>query len=197
MDVPIDEKAKIEVFGDSFAEHDTKWLGSVTFIEYVAGTFKHYLGRVPRQMWQAAMGSKEQPAAASGAGAKETSEAEAVRPLPCVAPAKSQRLLIRDGVRQAAEESATFSPMDMLKGIKSSVDALGKDMASLQRKLDDTRVVASSIAARRAEGEDPDAGRDALLQKVEYLTELMGTILQHQEEAARQNVPDGPSKSDE
>ena len=56
------------MFGDSFAEHDTKWLGSVTFIEYVAGTFKHYLGRVPRQMWQAAMGSKEQPAAASGAG---------------------------------------------------------------------------------------------------------------------------------
>ena len=77
------------------------------------------------------------------------------------------------------------------------LEALGKDMASLQRKLDDTRVVASSIAARRAEGEDPDAGRDALLQKVEYLTELMGTILQHQEEAARQNVPDGPSKSDE
>ena len=74
-----DEKAKIEVFGDSFAEHDTKWLGSVTFIEYVAGTFKHYLGRVPRQLWQAAMGSKEQPAAASGAGAKETAEAEAVR----------------------------------------------------------------------------------------------------------------------
>ena len=111
--------------------------------------------------------------------------------------ARKTTALIRDGVRQAAEESATFSPMDMLKGIKSSVDALGKDMASLQRKLDDTRVVASSIAARRAEGEDPDAGRDALLQKVEYLTELMGTILQHQEEAARQNVPDGPSKSDE
>ena len=35
MGALTDEKAKIEVFGDSFAEHDTKWLGSVTFIEYL------------------------------------------------------------------------------------------------------------------------------------------------------------------
>ena len=76
MGALTDEKAKIEVFGDSFAEHDTKWLGSVTFIEYVAGTFKHYLGRVPRQMWQAAMGSQEQPAAVITVRSRFTGDAD-------------------------------------------------------------------------------------------------------------------------
>jgi polycystin 2 len=35
------EKAKIEVFGDSFASRDERWKDAVTFIEYIGGSASH------------------------------------------------------------------------------------------------------------------------------------------------------------
>lgn len=120
------EKAKIEVFGDSFAEQDHKWIGSVTFLEYVFGTAKHYVG-------------------AAGAACKAA--------VGLKAPAKTEEEDVASVTAKAAVEQAEtseenkFSPMDMLKGIKSSVDALATDMHDLSKHLKDTRAIATYVWA--------------------------------------------------
>ena len=115
------------MFGDSFAEQDPKWIGSVTFLEYLYGTAKHYIGEAARTCksavgMKAAAGTDDSDAAAVKAAAAKAAEEEA---------AKNKQ-----------EESDKFSPIEMLKGIKSSVDALGTDMHALSKHLRETREIA-------------------------------------------------------
>ena len=121
------EKAKIEVFGDSFAEQDPKWIGSVTFLEYVFGTVKHYIGSAGGAC-KSAMGMKATAPKADVDGADAL-----------VATAKAA---LRQAAKRKSADTDSFSPMEMLKGIRSAVEALATDMQDLSKHLKDTREIA-------------------------------------------------------
>lgn len=121
------EKAKIEVFGDSFAEQDPKWVGSVTFLEYVFGTVKHYIG-------------------AAGGACKSAVGMKASAPTADVDAADALAAAAKAAMKEAAKIKSvdvdSFSPMDMLKGIRSSVEGLATDMQDLSKHLKETREIA-------------------------------------------------------
>ena len=91
------------MFGDSFAEQDPKWHGSVTFLEYCYGTVKHYVVGTG-QLCKSAVGMK------SGAAAVEDEDEAAVAAAAAAAAAAAEE--------EEGGGSDTFSPMEMLKGIK-------------------------------------------------------------------------------
>jgi hypothetical protein len=121
------EKAKIEVFGDSFAEQEEKWIGSVTFLEYLYGTLKHYAGATGR-ICKSAVGMKTTAQA-------EDSDSAAIL-------AKAAKAAEEEAAKKRHGDADTFSPMEMLKGIRSSVDALATDMHDLSKHLQQTREIA-------------------------------------------------------
>jgi hypothetical protein len=126
------EKAKIEVFGDSFAEQESKWIGSVTFLEYLYGTAKHYAGATGR-VCKSAVGMKTTAPA-------EDSDSAAIL-------ARAAKAAEEEAAKKKREDQDTFSPMDMLKGIRSSVDALATDMHDLSKHLQQTREIATYATA--------------------------------------------------
>eukprot|EP01043_Picozoa_sp_COSAG02_P064525 COSAG02_NODE_9461_length_2209_cov_1.006161_1_plen_108_part_00 len=99
----------------------------MTFLEYLYGTAKHYAGATGR-ICKSAVGMKTTAPA-------DDSESDAV--LAQVAKAAEEQ-----AAKKLQGDADTFSPMEMLKGIRSSVDALATDMHDLSKHLQQTREIA-------------------------------------------------------
>jgi hypothetical protein len=145
-----------------------RWHGSVTFLEYLWGTAAHYVGGATN-ICKAAVGMRKATAPADEAAAE------------------SPEVDNSNDETQGADDNTFFSPVEMLKTINEGVSTLGNDMGDLAKHLKDTRKIAREIAAKQGSLPHPDDhfvlpgervdDEHTLLARVDYLTELMGEVL--------------------
>ena len=80
------------------------------------------------------------------------------------------------------EDASIFSPMDMLKQIKTEVQDLGSSMNMLTRKLEETRAAAETLQVQQ-DNANTQTMRPTLdqvtLDRIDKLQTVMGQIVQH------------------